>query len=136
MHLKPPPLLAVAAVLAFGLTGCGDRMAQVSGTVKLNGELVESGSIRFEPVDQSHPPEGGVIANGDYSAKMPPGEMKVSFTITKVVGKKKAYGDAPDSPEIPMRADVTPERYTAAKTEQRYEVKPGVNQKDWELTAP
>jgi hypothetical protein len=120
------------ALLAF--SGCGDGKAEVKGTVKLDGVPIEDGTIRFEPVDGTTSVQGAFIKNGAYSARVPFGKMKVSFSASKKIGEKKLY-DTPDSPTMPITDDIVPKKYGHEATEERYEVLPGVNQtKDWDLS--
>jgi hypothetical protein len=61
--------MIVVAALALAL-GCADnsKTAAVSGTVTLDGEPIESGSINFFPVEgTTGPSAGGTIENGHYS---------------------------------------------------------------------
>ncbi|MSU80176.1 MAG: hypothetical protein EXS16_19050 [Gemmataceae bacterium] len=122
-------------LLGLGLvTGCGDNLAEVKGTVKFDGKLVESGAIRFVAADGSSPAKGGVITKGEYHVKVPPGEMKVSFTATHVTGKKALY-DKPEGPFMGVRVNMVPEKYADDKSELRHTVVRGVNQKDWDLSS-
>ncbi len=133
MKLNSP--VASFILLAFGmLSGCGDNLAEISGTVKFDGKLVESGAIRFVAVDNSSPAAGGVITNGEYRVKAPIGEMKVSFTATRVIGKKALY-DKSDGPFMDVRENMVPEKYADEKSELRYTVVRGANQKDWDLNS-
>ncbi len=116
------------------ISGCGDNLHEVKGIVKFDGKLVDSGSIRFVAVDNSSPAVGAIITNGQYSTKVPIGEMKVSVTATRVVGKKALY-DKPDGPFMDVRVNVSPEKYSDDKSILRYTVIRGTNQKDWELTS-
>lgn len=115
------------------LLGCGDNKAEVKGTVTFDGVRIEDGTIRFENVEQNNA-EGGAITNGAYAVKIAPGNMKVSFTSSKVVGKKALYDD-PKGPFMEVKEDPLPAKYHFEKTETRMEVKPGLNQKDWNLTS-
>lgn len=74
-------------LLLLGLVGCGgvsdplNRQA-VSGTVTLDGELLNNGSISFDPQDREHGRSGGaVIENGkfrlDRQRGLPPGSYTV-----------------------------------------------------------
>jgi len=126
-----------ALVSALGLVfllGCSSKEGTVSGTIKVNGELVESGGIKFMPADGQASITGGMIENGRYSVRVPVGKMKVAITVPKVVGKKKVY-NTPTSPEMPVTAERLPARYND-KTELDIDVKPGNNPKDWDLKEP
>jgi hypothetical protein len=63
-------MLAVSFLPAISLLwGCSDgpQRAAVSGTVKLNGQLVAEGSISFIPTEGTVGPEvGAIIKNGQY----------------------------------------------------------------------
>ncbi|QJW94234.1 hypothetical protein [Frigoriglobus tundricola] len=125
-----------ALVAAVGLTvGCGGggSGAEVSGTVAYEGKPVEDGAITFFLADGKGA-TGGTIKGGKYTAtKVPIGNVKVTITGKKVVGKKKAY-NTPDSPEVEQTAELLPPKYSAKdKTELTFEVKTGANEKNWDL---
>jgi hypothetical protein len=108
--------VAVAALVA----GCGggDAWGDVSGTVSYDGTPVEDGAISFI---------------GKYAAKVSVGNMKVQVSGSKVVSKKKVY-NTPDSPVMPVTAEVLPPRYSdREKTELTFEVAPGPSTKNWDL---
>ena len=48
---------------------------------------------------------------------------------TKVVGKKKMY-NTPDSPEMPVTAELLPAKYND-KSDRTFDVKRGSNEKNW-----
>lgn len=128
---------AVAAfVAAVALVGCSgdDGTADVSGTVSYDGKPVDDGAITFLPAGGKGGTAGGVIKGGKYTAtKVPVGNSKVVISGSKVVGKKKMY-PTPDSPEMPVTAELLPAKYSdSLKTELSYEVKAGPNEKNWEL---
>ena len=121
-------------VAATFLAGCDASMADVKGTVKYDGKLIEEGSIRFEPVDGKSKTTGDIIKGGQYAAKVPIGEMKVTISAAKVVGPKKLY-DTPNSPTMDLKAEALPDKYSDfQKTELKFDVKAGANTKDWDLS--
>ncbi len=122
-----------ALLLALlALAGCGGgSMAEVSGTVTLDGKPIELGAIQFFPADGKSVTTGGAIKDGRYSVQVPIGIKKVSLMATKVVGKAKLYATA-DSPEVPRTQEMLPAKYNE-HTELRLDVKPGTNRKDFEL---
>ncbi|MBA4190200.1 MAG: hypothetical protein C0467_19620 [Planctomycetaceae bacterium] len=127
---------AIGLVFVLGVvTGCGgggSDLGDLSGAVTYDGKPVEDGAISFIPVDGKSPTAGGTIKDGKYTAtKVPVGATKVSITAVKVIGKKKAY-DTPDSPEIPITEPLVPAKYNQT-TELRYDVKGGVQTKDFQL---
>jgi len=71
------------------LTGCGpsDGMITISGSVTLDGEPVEDGSISLMPINGGSM-GGGLIENGHYTAKSSPGEMAVQIHAHKMVKKQ------------------------------------------------
>jgi hypothetical protein len=120
-------------VALLALAGCAANTGQVSGTVKVDGEPVETGSILFVPADGKGSTAGGKIEKGQYSVKVPLGSMKVAISAPRVVGKKKLYPTA-DSREVTLTKESLPERYSDEKqTELKLEVVAGKNPKDWDL---
>jgi hypothetical protein len=118
---------------ALLITGCdASKFAEVSGKVTVDGKPVDAGSITFLPLDGMTPTAGGEIKDGKYSVKVPIGQMKVTISVPKAIGKKKLYA-TPDSPEGTLYAEALPLRYNE-KSELTFEVKSGSNDKDWELT--
>jgi hypothetical protein len=115
------------------LAGCSDnRTAEVTGMVTVDGKPVEKGSISFIPEDGNGVTGGGEIKNGKYTAtKVSPGTAKVQIRVPIVVGKKKLY-DTPDSPSRDLFEESLPKRFND-KTDLRYDVHPGRNEKNWEL---
>jgi hypothetical protein len=116
------------------LAGCrpDDGMAEVSGTVTVDGAPAESGAMAFFPVSGKGSPSGAPIKEGRYSARVLPGQAKVEVRVPKVVGTQKAYGTS-DSPVQQVRTESLPARYNDA-TELRIEVQPGQNEHNFELT--
>lgn len=80
--------VVLLASLSF-LAGCGanDGMITISGSVTLDGEPVEDGSISLMPI-KGGGMGGGFIENGYYTAKSSPGEMAVQIHSSKMVKKK------------------------------------------------
>jgi hypothetical protein len=125
-----------ALVAALALAGCGGgKDADVSGTVTVNGELVEEGAITFIPADGQGPTTGGAIKGGKYAVKkVPLGLMKVKISKPKFVREKELYPGQKNSPKQAVMAEDLPARYSDdEKTELRYEVHSGSNTKDFPL---
>ena len=116
------------------LFGCGpeSKMAILSGTVTIDGQPAETGSISFIPVDGMTQTAGASIENGKFTSEVPIGESKVEIRVPKVVGKQKLY-DTPDSPEQEIMAEVLPAKYNEA-TELRFTADKGKNEKNFELS--
>jgi hypothetical protein len=121
----------------FLLVGCdNNNSAVVTGTVKFDGKPIEKGSIGFYPVDDKSGTAGGEIKDGQYSVKVPVGLMKVNIGgVPKVIGMKEP-SPGPGGKGGPITVESIPKKYSdQQKTELRFEVKPGTNQKDWDLKA-
>jgi hypothetical protein len=122
-------LFTVAAGVALlGLaSGCGGNpTAKVSGTVTLDGQPLENGTITFYPTANSGQTAGGGIENGKYTLDASPGEMTVLISANKVTGKHKMY-DTPDSPTVDTVVELIPARYNKT-SELKVTLKPGVNE--------
>jgi hypothetical protein len=124
-----PGGLLVAVLLAAGCSS--DGLCTVTGSVTVDGQPAQDGSIAFFPVDGKSQTTGAVIKAGRYAARVPPGLARVQIRVPKVVGKVKLY-NTPDSPLQDKMEETLPEKYNN-KTELRLEVKPGKNEKNWEL---
>jgi hypothetical protein len=113
--------------------GCGGgAMPVVSGTVTLDGQPVANGSISFVPLDGKGRTAGGTITDGKYSTKVPVGEMKVSISVPKIVGREKEF-DTPDSPTRDVAKESAPEKYNS-KSELKLTVGPGDTVHDFVLS--
>jgi hypothetical protein len=124
-------ICVVAASLV--LAGCGGQTTgEVSGLVTVDGVPVEIGVVRFSALDGTGQPKGGEIRDGKYTVRdVPLGVMKVEIVGSKHGPKTKLYNTA-NSPEVSKPIRVVPERYNE-KSDLKFDVKPGANQKDWEL---
>jgi hypothetical protein len=132
MRFRRAGAAALAAAL-LALAGCGDgaKTGEVTGTVTIDGQPAESGAVTFIPADGQSPTAGGEIKAGKYTATVPVGVAKVEIRVPKVVGKKKLY-PTPDSPEQPIMQEVLPAKYND-NTELTFDVRPGTNEKNWDL---
>lgn len=135
MSIRPLVNGGIFLVVAAFLTSCSDGgFAEVRGMVRFEGQPVENGSVLFVSADANSASEwGGPIKNGQYSAKVPPGTMKVKVSWLKPTGTKRKAYDGPNSPEIFDMEEALPAKYNS-QTELKLEVTRGTNKKDWELT--
>lgn len=134
MHRAQTLWLASFFVAAMLLAGCGAPEGDVRGTVKYDGKLIEDGSIRFEAVDGKSKTTGGNIKAGQYAVRVPVGEMKVTISGAKGTGTKKKLYENKDE-YVELKGELLPEKYSdSQKTELRLSVKPGANDKDWDLS--
>jgi len=124
-----------AAVLlsACPLAGCSSsQYPTVEGEVTLDGQPLQEGGISFVPLDGQTPTAGGSIQDGRYSLEVPPGTKRIEITATKVIGQRQAYEGDPNSPMIDITESLIPERFNM-RSELQFDVKPGVNTKDFHL---
>lgn len=106
-------LVAAMSLLSLGCSGGSTKNeVKVTGTVTIDGQPIEIGSVSFVSADGSTPTGGGNIKDGEYVAFVPPGEKKVLVLGNKLIGKEKLY-DTPDSPTRDMYEKVTPPEYNA-----------------------
>jgi hypothetical protein len=110
------------------------KTGSVSGKVLYQGKPVPDGSVTFYPADGKGTVARGTIKDGIYAVtRVPVGTAKVVISAPRVVGKKRMY-DTPDSPTVPITAESLPPEYSdKEKSELTFEVRPGENEKDWEL---
>ncbi|TWT61504.1 hypothetical protein [Rubinisphaera italica] len=72
MRLHRFQLLISLFLVTFPLLGCGGSdyegpsRAAVSGTITLNGESIENGTISFQPRSSSNRAAGAIIVGGQY----------------------------------------------------------------------
>ena len=123
-------------LLAAALLGCSggspsDR-GDVQGRVIVDGQPVQSGAIVFTPVDGASATAGGKIADGKYDVTAPLGLCKIAIRVPKVVGEKKLY-DTPNSPVRTVTDETLPARFND-ETELTYDVQPGSQEHDFELS--
>lgn len=129
--VRPAVALALAAGI-IGAAGCSsDKSSTVTGEVLVDGKPLKEGIIRFVPADGKSQTADAPIADGKYSAKVPPGDKKVEISAPKVVGKKKMY-DTPDSPVVDEIVELLPARYNT-NTELTMKVENGSQEKKFEL---
>lgn len=124
-------LLAAALVVA----GCGDvKTGEVTGTVTIDGRTPPAGSsITFVPADGQSPTAGATLQDGKYTATVPVGPAKVRISAPKFAEEKAGQpGPGPGGGQI-VEGDLLPDRFNN-KTELTYEVKPGRQEKNWELS--
>lgn len=130
------------AVLLAGLlaAGCGGGSAgEVSGTVTVDGQTpAEGSSITFVPTGGPATGGGDVVKGGRYSVKLTAGTYKVEIRVPRPKGKMpKAAPDAGPGggPGGPANIEESlPEKYHD-KSELTFDVKPGKNEKNWEVNA-
>jgi hypothetical protein len=113
--------------------GCSDKaeLGTVAGIVTLDSQPLPAGEIRFVPADGQSATAGATIAEGKFTAAVPPGEKKVQISAPKVTGKKKMY-DTPDSPTVDIVQELLPARYNV-QSELMITVGNGTQEEKFEL---
>ena len=90
--------LAVCSMIAVSLAGCGTsnelNRQSITGTIHLNGTLLDSGNIRFLPQKRERGvSSGAMIRDGHYAIDaekgLPPGEYLVRSYWAEVSPEKK-----------------------------------------------
>ncbi|WP_210417720.1 hypothetical protein [Bythopirellula goksoeyrii] len=107
-------------------------MGLLSGTITVDGDPAQMGSISFFPVDGNSFTAGGMINGGKYRARVPIGESIVEIRIPKVIGESKLY-DVPNSPTQPLLEEALPARFNDRST-LRITVEAGRSEHDFEVT--
>jgi hypothetical protein len=132
MH-KTPLSVLLALMTVVGCGGPNNR-AEVSGSVRLNGQPMTSGSISFVPTEgTTGPSSGGEIKDGRYSVPRDKGvaigKNRVSILSTVNTGRKINIGrEAP----VDEWLQVVPAKYNE-QSELVREIKRGSNQLDFDL---
>ena len=116
--------IAIGALLSL-VAGCNSQPEQgtLDGKVTLDGAPLQTGLIRFVPIDGQTPTADATITDGSFRATVPPGEKRVEINAPQVTGKRKAY-DTPDSPMLDVVRELLPAKYNA-KSELVYKVETG-----------
>ncbi len=124
---------ALSLLTTLLIVGCGQvKLAEVTGTITYDGQVVEQGSIAFAPLDGNGPSGGSEIKDGKYIAQnVSVGMVKVRIMGAKVTGQKRMFDD-PNSPLVTTSEEYLPAKYNK-ETELTYEVKAGSQTKDFNL---
>ena len=113
--------------------GCAEpTTGTVTGTITVDGDFPQTGYIGFTATDGKTGPVGTEIIDGQYTAEVPLGEVKIDIRVPKVVGKTKLY-NTPDSPIQEVTEESLPPRYND-ETELVETIVAGETTKDFELT--
>ena len=125
--------LSLLVVVPLGLLGCSDGPSKgtVTGTVTLDGQPLKEGVVNFEAIDGKSGGSSATIKDGAFTASVPTAEMKVMFSASKVLGKKKMY-DTPDSPTVDDTVELIPDRFNV-NTTFKLTVKSGTQSEKYEL---
>jgi hypothetical protein len=131
--------LRLVGFVAIALVGCGSEYdSTVNGIVKLDGNVVPTGTVTFAP-QSSGPTAFSLIApNGKYSLHtgreegLPPGQYLVSVTAHALPASLRSKDGGP----APLGKAITPDWYRDAATSGlSFDVKPGDNELNLNLTS-
>jgi hypothetical protein len=133
--LQRPALLLLAVCLATAV-GCGGKFdARVSGTVTLDGDTLERGTVVFNPTSSGPSAYGRIESDGTYTLKvgadptLPPGD----YIVTVAANEPSAPPTTPGAPPIPG-PPITPAKYRNKQTSDlKKTVEKGKNTIDLEL---
>jgi hypothetical protein len=106
---------AATRVIAFSVvfvvvTGCGGSdLTPVSGTVTVDGQPIQQGSIQFAPVDGKAPSEAAAIEGGKFSASLHRTKYRVQIYAPKVT--KLAKTDEKGPSDATIVEELLPPRY-------------------------
>lgn len=148
MNMRGEPILifpqrlgrrSAQVVFLLLLSGCGSSLAEVQGSVSLDGEKLAGapdvrGTVLFSPRRAGLPTASGLLDNaGQYTVfvgsneGLMPGPYSVAITVTKVI-PAKTLGGAPSGKLL------TPTKYANPKESGlEVEVVPGTNTFDFKL---
>ena len=112
------------------LAGCGSSEGTISGEVKVDGQPLKDGTIKFVPSDGKSSPVDAPIKEGKYKATLPPGEVKVEIRGNKVVGKIKMM---PESPEVDKVEELVNEKFNT-KSDIKMTIQSGSQEKHFDVT--
>jgi hypothetical protein len=121
------------------LAGCSGNEAEVSGTVRLDGELIQEGSITFIPVEGTKGPGvGAVIKDGQYhiprSGGVTVGKNRVELRAFKSSGKKVQDPTGAPGVLVEVRVPAFPPEYNDQSTVIK-EIRAGANTIDFDVAA-
>ena len=103
----------------------------VKGTVSLDGQPLERGTIRFVAADGTGPSAETVIQAGAYALAVQPGKKQVSILGYKKIGEHHVTG--PESPLIDDLEQIVPPQYNEQTTLERDVPDRGQPSLDFEL---
>lgn len=119
-------------MLLGGCGGDGYEHAAVHGTVSIDGQPVPKGSITFTPTEQGQGPGvGAEIVDGKYRCeKVALGKVRVTFIAQ--AAEVTTVRDMVSGTDREVPKNILPPGFTGLD----YEVQPGEQEKNFELTGP
>lgn len=136
--------LSLSALIICLTAGCGGGgnpdLHGVKGTVTLDGQPLETGTVAFDPeMGTTGPNSGGEIINGSYEIPAASGLKLGSYEVTirsfRKTGRQIPAGEpAPPDAMVDEVAQFIPKKYNAPTT-LRAEIKAGENTHDFALSS-
>jgi hypothetical protein len=119
------------------LTGCSGQRADVSGSVQLDGQPVDEGSIQFIPVEgTAGPSAGGIIKDGRYHVTrdkgVTVGKNRVELRAFRKSGRKVQDPTGLPGVKTEERVQAFPPEYNDRSTVVK-EVRAGSNTIDFDV---
>jgi hypothetical protein len=110
-------------------------MGEVTGTVKVDGQVPAAGSsITFFPADGQSQSAGTLIdEDGRYRVRVPVGKARVEIRVPRPKAKRAGKAQGPGA-EGGWIEESLPAKYND-HSELTFEVKSGTNKKDWDVSA-
>jgi hypothetical protein len=133
MEINRSALLLMSATLLVAL-GCssGSDMGTIEGQVTLDGKPLVKGAVRLSPIDGQAQTAGAAIQAGKFTVRARPANYRVEISATEVRGSTGGrINKLQDNLNV---VSLIPERYNT-NSELKLEVKPGLNEKSFELTS-
>ena len=125
---QPWSWLRPGIVLVAGLTlvaGCRPaNRVRSTGTVRFDGQAVETGAIVFRPVASGGAPAGALICSGSFAVEGPAGRQRVEIRGTRPVDESRLPRTMPRLAGGAVHEDYIPAAYNTASTLE-VEVTPG-----------
>jgi hypothetical protein len=121
--MKKILLLFLITTLVIAFIGCAKKRKEVTitGTVSVDGKLVDGGMIQFIPVNKDSFEGGGLIDKGKFTAIVPYGELNVRFRGNEYLqkdadgnplgGKNEVDKDGMTNYIPPPSKQIIPDRY-------------------------
>ena len=135
MVMPPSSRITLAIGIGLVLVGCsrGPKMAEVKGQITLDGNPLETASIRFAPIDGNGSTAGSTVANGKFEVVLPATNYRVQVSAvaplpagTPKDAKHRYEVGLPDTPEL------IPAKYNT-NSELTLELKEGLNEPRFDL---
>jgi hypothetical protein len=130
-------------LLLVSMAGCGasgGAPCEVKGSVTLNGERVENGTIVFEPTGQGGARGGATISKGTYQISLDRGMFAGSFTVRISGIRETGETESPfetfegeSDAEIAKVEEFIPHQYNSSSSLQ-VTLEAGENAEDFGLT--